>query len=187
MKNTVWVDEILEALKDVVLERTFKKGESLLRIGEVCEYVGRVEEGALRMFYLDAEGKDISFSFSLAQDIFTHYEGLLSGQASAMEIEALVDSRVLLIRKKELFELYESSFYWQKIGRLMSDAIFLSAKERIDFLLFYTIEQRYNYLQMNQPEILNVVAQKHIASYIGIQPQSLSRLKKRINKSEELT
>ncbi|WP_413512963.1 Crp/Fnr family transcriptional regulator [Myroides odoratus] len=184
MKNKVWVDEIVEALADIVTYKDIKKGETLLKIGEVCDYVGRVEVGSLRMFYLDAEGKDTSFSFFLKKDIFTHYEGLLTGTASLMEIVALVDTRVLLIHKKELFDLYESSFYWQKIGRLMSDAIFLNAKERIDFLLFYTPEQRYIYLQTHQSSILEEVAQKHIASYIGIQPQSLSRIKKRLDSTK---
>ncbi|WP_158963144.1 Crp/Fnr family transcriptional regulator [Myroides fluvii] len=182
MKNTVWVDELVTTLASVVEHRLVKKGEALLRIGEVCDYVGRVEIGAMRMFYIDAAGSDRSFSFFLAQDIFTNYEGLLTAEASKMEIQALVDTQVVLIRKKDLFHLYESSFYWQRMGRLMSDAIFLSAKERIDFLLFHTPEQRYKQLLANQPRILQEVPQKYIASYIGIQPQSLSRIRKRLSR-----
>lgn len=182
MKNISWVDEIIAALADVVLYKTLNKGESLLRMGEICDYVGRVEEGVLRMFYIDSTGKDSSFSFFISHDIFTHYEGLLTGKASTMEIEALVDTRVLLIRKRDLFNLYESSFYWQKIGRLMSDAIFLEAKERIDFLLFQNPEQRYKQMLIQQPLVVEQVKQKYIASYIGIQPQSLSRIKKRLEK-----
>lgn len=180
MKSSVWVEELVEALHDVVEYKTLGKGETLLAIDDVCDYVGRVEEGVMRMFYLDATGRDISFSFFLEQDIFTNYEGLLTGQASKMEIQALTEVQLILIRKKALFALYESSFYWQKIGRLMSDAIFLHAKERIDFLLFLTPEQRYLHMMQQQPQLAQLVPQKYIASYLGIQPQSLSRIKKRL-------
>ena len=180
MKNSILVEELLMALRDVVEYKTLAKGETLLAIGDVCDYVGRVEEGIMRMFYVDEASRDISFSFYLPNDIFTNYEGLLTQQVSNMEIQAMTTVRVALIPKKELFALYESSMYWQRVGRLMSDAIFLHAKERIDFLLFLTPEQRYRYLMREQPQIIQLIPQKDIASFLGILPQSLSRIKKRL-------
>lgn len=180
MKNNNWIEELIEALSDVVEYRTLAKGETLLGIGDVCNYVGRVDQGIMRMYYSNETGQDISFSFYLPGDVFTQYEGLLTEQVSTMEIQAMSTARVTLLPKKELFELCESSFYWQKIGRLMSDAMFLSAKERIDFLLFLTPEQRYRYLMREQPQIIQLLSQKDIASYLGIQPQSLSSMKKRL-------
>ena len=70
--------------------------------------------------------------------------------------------------------------YWQEFGRQMAEHIYLSAKKRVEDLLFLTAENRYLQLLKQHPEIFQHVPQKYIASYLGIQPQSLSRMRKRI-------
>ncbi|MDR0228507.1 MAG: Crp/Fnr family transcriptional regulator [Flavobacteriaceae bacterium] len=175
-----WTTMMLETLADKVEHRDLKKGELLLELGEVCDYVGFLKEGSMRMYYINEEGQDISFFFYLAGDVFTNYEGVISHTPSNMILECLSPCQVSLIRRDDLLALYDSSMQWQKIGKQMADSIFLNAKKRIDFLLFLTPEQRYLELVQHQPELLNAIPQKYIASYIGVKPQSLSRIRKRI-------
>lgn len=180
MKSNKWVDSILKEVGENVVEREVRRGEKLLDVGEVCDYVGLLEQGSMRMFYINEQGQDISFSFYLAGDVFTNYEGVVNGSPSNMIIECLSACKVKLIHRAHLFALYNSSIYWQEVGRHMADAIFVEAKRRIDFLLFHTPEKRYVELIAHQPNVLKSIPQKYIASYIGVKPQSLSRIRKRI-------
>ncbi|MDR2221437.1 MAG: Crp/Fnr family transcriptional regulator [Flavobacteriaceae bacterium] len=180
MEANQWTTRLLEVLADKVEHRELKKGDVLLDLGEVCDYVGFLKEGSMRMYYINEEGQDISFFFYLSGDVFTNYEGVVSYTPSNMVLECLTPCQVTLIKRDDLLALYNSSMEWQKVGRLMSDAIFLNAKKRIDFLLFLNPEQRYLDLLHHHPQILNSIPQKYIATYIGVKPQSLSRIRKRL-------
>ncbi|MTG97801.1 MULTISPECIES: Crp/Fnr family transcriptional regulator [Myroides] len=186
MKSTEIGQELLHELQDKVKYRKFKKGDEILSLGETCDFVGFVNKGALRMYYIEENGKEVSFSFYLQNDVFTNYEGILTGKPSNLIITALNDVEVSIIYKKELLRYYETSLKAQRIGRIMAEAIFLQAKKRIDFLLFLNPEQRYLQLVSDTPKIFEQVPQKYIASYLGITAQSLSRIRKRITQ-ERLT
>lgn len=181
MKSNNYVQQLLEDLKERVVVKSLTKGEEILSIGHVCDYVGIVRNGSLRMYYIDSEGNDVSFGFYLAGDIFTNYEGVLTDVPSQMIIVAMDYTTVELIRKEDLLSYYDSSLEHQKLGRCMAELIFLQAKKRIDFLLFLTPEQRYLQLMETSPEVFDCIPQKHIASYIGVKPQSLSRIRKRLS------
>jgi len=180
MKSNNYVQQLLEDLKERVVVKSLTKGEEILSIGQVCDYVGIVRNGSLRMYYIDSEGNDVSFGFYLAGDIFTNYEGVLTDVPSQMIIVAMDDATVELIRKEDLLSYYDSSLEHQKLGRRMAELIFIQAKKRIDFLLFLTPEQRYLQLIETSPEVFDCIPQKYIASYIGVKPQSLSRIRKRL-------
>ncbi|EPH12453.1 hypothetical protein HMPREF9713_01295 [Myroides odoratimimus CCUG 12700] len=181
MQSNHFVDRLLEDLQDSVIYRTLTKGEEILQLGEVCDYVGIVRKGCLRMYYIDAEGDDVSFAFYLSNHIFTNYEGVLTNAPSQLTIVATEETDVELIRKSDLFAYYETSIEAQLLGRRMAELIFLEAKKRIDFLLFLNPEQRYLQLIESTPEVFKCIPQKYIASYIGVKPQSLSRIRKRLN------
>lgn len=180
MKLNQWVEAILIALKDHVIHKEVPKGTVLLELGAICDYVGLLVNGSMRMYYINSEGQDISFAFYLSGDIFTNYEGVLKGTPSNMIIECLTPCTIKLVKRTDLFALYSSSAHWQEVGRHMADAIFINAKKRIDFLLFLTPEQRYVELLQSQNNVIQHIPQKYIASYIGVKPQSLSRIRKRL-------
>ncbi len=175
------IRDMLLILEPHVKRVSLKRGEKLLDIGQICEYMGVVTKGNLRMYYIDKKGNDISFLFFLTTHLVTNYESVLTETPSQMIIEATEASEITLLHKNDVFKLYQSSAKWQEAGRLISDQIFLKAKQRIDTLLFLSPEERYIDLLNNQPEILQQIPQKHIATYLGIQPQSLSRIRKRMN------
>ncbi|MEF9477078.1 hypothetical protein OWR28_04415 [Chryseobacterium sp. 1B4] len=95
-------------------------------------------------------------------------------------IQALLKTEILYFNKKEVEILIQKDIFWLGLAKRISDLAFLDAKQRLDDLFFYTPEERYINLLKKSPEILNKIPQKYISSYLGITPQSLSRIRKRI-------
>ncbi len=169
-------DELAPKLTSV----TLAKHDFLLQPGAICHHLGFVVNGTLRTFYVDSAGNDVSFLFHWTGQLFTNYESVLTRQPSTLAIQALEPTTVQLIHRDDLFALYETSMYWQRFGRIMADQIFLTARQRINDLLFLSPEERYLALLSQQPTVFQKIPQKYIATYLGITPQSLSRIRKRI-------
>jgi len=97
-----------------------KKDNFFISMGEICECIGFIKNGAIRTFYIDRNGNDISFVFHLEYNFFTDYESFLTTRPSKLFIQAIEDTDVLLIHKKDLFDLYATDVYWQEYGRNMA-------------------------------------------------------------------
>ncbi|KMQ61662.1 Crp/Fnr family transcriptional regulator [Chryseobacterium angstadtii] len=170
--------ELCSYLKKV----TFKKDDFFLKEGEYCRYVGFLKCGLMRSFYNKDCKADINVNFHLDHSLITDYDSILFGIKSKINIKAIEDSEVFLLHKNHLQDLYRKDPYWQEFGRKMAEVVYLHAKRRVENLLCRSPEQRYHQLLLENPKIFQLMSQKHIASYLGIQPQSLSRIKRRIQK-----
>ncbi|MBV8325221.1 Crp/Fnr family transcriptional regulator [Chryseobacterium sp.] len=164
--------------------RELKRKEFLIQQDEFCQFIGFVINGTLRTFYVNEEGNEINFLFHFHNRLedmgFTDFESFLLQEKAKLSIQALEKSYVALISRKNWMELTHSDEYWQLFGRRMTEVVYLAAKHRIEELLYFTPENRYLKLIENYPEIVLKFPQKYIASYLGIQPQSLSRIRKRL-------
>jgi CRP-like cAMP-binding protein len=170
-------DEFFSQLKSITLE----KSEFFLQQEEKCQYIGFVKNGTMRSFYNNENGNDVSFIFHFNNQFFTDYESILCDKKSKLNIQAIHKSELLLLHKDDLQKLYNKDAYWQEFGRKMTEKLYLDAKKRIEDLLYYTPEKRYKNLLKENPLVFQQIHQKHIASYLGITPQSLSRIRKRIS------
>ncbi|SDI82643.1 Crp/Fnr family transcriptional regulator [Chryseobacterium jejuense] len=169
-------DEFYSLLKDTRL----LKSNFFLKQGDKCKYLGFIKKGTIRSFYINDQGREINFGFYFENEFFTDYESILCDTVSKMNIQALENCEILLLSKEQLQALYQKEAYWQKFGRVMSEKIYLDAKKRIDDLLCLSPEKRYLNLLNKQPLLFQKIAQKHIASYLGVTEQSLSRIRSRI-------
>jgi hypothetical protein len=115
-------------------------------------------------------------------EFITDYESFISEQSAKLSIQSLTDAEVILLDRSGLIKLYETSFYWNKFGRIISEQIFLNSKRRTEDLLFKSPKERYLQLIEKQPNFFQLYSLKHIASYLGITPQSLSRIRKQLSK-----
>lgn len=170
-------DEFFSLLKNTNL----LKSEFFLKQGDKCKYLGFIKSGTLRSFYINDQGREINFGFYFENEFFTDYESILCDTISNMNIQAIEDCEILLLHKNDLQKLYKREAYWQQFGRVMSEKIYLDAKKRIDDLLCFSPENRYLNLLKKEPILVQKIAQKHIASYLGVTEQSLSRIRGRIN------
>lgn len=174
----------IEEMMAIAFPKKVRRGEFLLREGEICTHVGLVVTGALRTFYINESGEDISFLFHFNHRLehlaFIDYESVLLGTPTKLNIQATKNSLVYLIHKNDLAALYKKNEFWQKFEKQMADRVYLSAKRRVEDLLYYSPEKRYIHLLTENPLVFQKFPQKYIASYLGITPQSLSRIRKRI-------
>lgn len=165
--------------------KEIKKNDFVLRENDTCKFIGLLEEGSMRTFYVNEKGEDVSFLFHFNQQIedivFTDYEGFLLGTKSKLNIQALENSKVYFIDKDDWNKLFNKNAFWLCFSKKMTEKVYLSAKKRVEDLLYYSPENRYLKLLKENPQIFQKIPQKYIASYLGITPQSLSRIRNRIN------
>lgn len=154
------------------------KDTILLKKGQVCETLSVILSGAFRLFALDEEGKDTTTWLTFEGNIITEPSSFLSRQPSRYYIQALEHSEMAGIRYDSLEALYKEIPAFQVFGRKLMEDILVSSMCRATFLLLDTPQQRYERL-LRQPAQLQRVPLKYLASYIGITPTSLSRLRAR--------
>jgi len=160
----------------------FKKREFLQRQGDTCKNVYFLKSGFLRMYFVDMEGNEINCRFIDEHQFVLDCDSFITQTPSKYYWQAMQDSELLSLRYADIEMLYSTCPTWQCLGRLMTEQIFRQVNERVEMLLFYPPEVRYSMLLNRSPQLFNKVSQHHIASYIGVKPESLSRLRKRILK-----
>lgn len=170
----------LRELLAIMQKRHCRKGDIIFQRNTVCNSLGYIVNGALRTYCVMESGAEISFLLQVNGDFFGDYESYLTGERSEFIIEAMMDTEVLLFDKQELDRLTGSDVFWLGFSRTIPDVCFLEAKRRIEDLLFFGPEERYFRLLNRMPEIVQKIPLKFISSYLGITPQSLSRIRKRI-------
>ncbi len=171
--------EILSLIEHCVL-KTVKKEEFLLRINEDCKHSFFVEKGLLRQYAIDEKGKEHILSFAPERWIVTDRESVYFNQPSAYFIQALENSQVILL-DENFFDLLSKRFpkFTDFNNRLLHNHI-RHLKKRINLLLSAVAEDRYLEFLKMYPAIVNRVPQTMIASYLGITPESLSRVRKEL-------
>jgi CRP-like cAMP-binding protein len=161
--------------------RTISKGDFFNMQNFVCSDLGFIKSGLFRIYYYDEEtmADRNMFFFSEGQFIVS-FRSFIYQYPCIYYIEALEDAELYAIKYQDLQNLYSTNKGWANTGRLLAELFFEYAQSRMESLLFNTVEQRYIKLLKEQPEILKRIALYHIASYLGITSQSLSRIRKRL-------
>ena len=168
-----------EMILSLFLPQTYKKGEYFLAEGQVCRYAGFIGKGLVR-YYINHEGEEKTYEFGQENNFVCNYESFLPQLPSTKIIQALEDCEILQISYPALQDLYRSVRGGERFGRLVIEQVFVQLLQALASLYTDTPEQRYTKLLNERPALLQRVSQYHIASYVGIKPQSLSRIRKRI-------
>ena len=137
-------------------------------------------KGIIRL-YIPKEEYDLTFGFLFDNEFVTAYDSLLTQSPSEYQIETLTETILWKISNKDLQEVYERTYNGNIIGRKMAENMFLIKSKRELSLLSKTAEERYLDIFSDRPKLLQQIPLKYIASYIGITPQALSRIRKRIS------
>jgi CRP-like cAMP-binding protein len=150
----------------------------LLQQGDVCRHESFVTKGCFRSFYLDKEGNEHIIHFAVEDYWITDLEGLLDESPSAIYIEALERSEVLQIEKTNLDMLLSSSITFEKFFRILHQRAYIAQNNRILDNIGLDAKERYMKFAKKHPHLLHRVAQKYIASYLGITPVFLSQIQR---------
>jgi CRP-like cAMP-binding protein len=172
------LQELFEIFSRISKKEEHNKGETLLRAGRICRKLYFIEKGALRFYYINEEGKDITHWFLFENDFITELESFLFKKESDYSIEVLEDT-VLYSMDFEAYQNLSSTF--PEIDKLWSVILtkgVVDLGEKIKDLQFRNAKTRYDNLLEKHTDILQRVSLGHIASYLGITQQSLSRIRK---------
>ena len=168
------------ALQERLTIQHLKKGDFLTRQGEVCRQVSFINKGLVRMFY-NVEGKEIATGFMCQNEYIAQYDSFLLQQPSAGSIDALEDCEMVNLSYADMQLLYRSHPVFQVFGRKIAEMLFIMVTSQTTRLLTMTPEERYQSVVQYQPFVIQRVPQYMIASYIGITPEHLSRLRRKMS------
>lgn len=172
-------DEDWNTFSSKLVSQQFPKKSTILKTGQVENYLSFVEKGIVR-FYVPSENKDLTFTFGFDSEFVSGYDSFITRLPANYTIEALADTILWRISYNDLQEIYAVTEMGNTIGRFASEGLFLKKSKRELSLLNESAEQRYRNLFTEQPQLIQKIPQKYLASYIGITPQALSRIRKRI-------
>ncbi len=168
------MDDLISSFKS----EKIKKGEFLLIQGEICDKISFVKEGCLRLYYM-ANDVETTVWFSFENNSAIELSSFFSESPSEYYIEAVEESEILSIHKSDLTSLYERHPELQRIIRIFWEDVILNLLKRYTALQKDSAEKRYLDL-MSQPHYLQRIPQKYLASYIGVTPTSLSRIRRNL-------
>ncbi len=168
------------------IPRTLNAKEFFIRENETCHEIAFVDKGVLRMYYLSPDGKEINTMFFFENDFATSFQSLLLQKPSRYFIQALDDCELITVAYDTLQNAYEHSQLWNKFGRIIAEKSYIISEKRIESLLFLDAEECYLNLVKTYPKVFDQVPLYHIASYLGIERESLSRLRKKLSKPKTI-
>jgi CRP-like cAMP-binding protein len=162
--------------------KAIKKHDFFVREGELCNYVAFINKGSVRITY-NKDGEEQVGGFFVKGDWVSEYGSFLGRQPSVYSINAIENTELFLLNYDKMQQLYDRGKPFERFGRIVAEQLFLITVERQISFLLQTPEERYRKLLEDQPHLFNLVSLKQIASFLGIKPESLSRIRKRINKA----
>jgi len=169
--------ELYEKVYNNTPEKKCKKGSVLLDNSQRCDHIYFVEEGLLRMYFIDHKGNDITQWFAPEDTIITAGDSFFDRSISKFYIEALEDSSVRLMTLDMMNALCDASHEFERFARLLIQKMFLELTYKMEDQHFKTAKERYTAMMNRYPSIFQRANLGHIASYIGITQQSLSRIR----------
>jgi CRP-like cAMP-binding protein len=174
-------DVELETIAHKFKSKIVKKKNFLLRQGETCKDLVIVQKGCLRLYYLK-DDIEVSVWFAFQHSSAIEIYSFISENPSDYFLQAIEDSEVLYLSKIELKKLYQYQPKMQEMMRKFWEDVILNLINRFTALQKDSAEKRYLDL-LQKPDFLETIPQKYLASFIGVTPTSLSRIRKQIAKN----
>lgn len=183
-------DAAMEALLENSKELTFVRGDSINNEGNLSRYLYFIVSGKARLCYVDHSGRTITWSLhfnelhsTLRNLVIIDYMGFFTQATGKMHMEAITDLRLLRIGKKGQGDKPDGGSNMEKCLQKLHEHSFIAIYERILQLLTQSAVERYNHLLRHEPHLLQLFSDKYLASYLGIEPQSLSRIRKKLQRT----
>ena len=173
-----------ELAKTFFLPKKLRKRQYLLQEGDVSKYVAFVEKGMLRSYTIDEKGGEHIIQFAFEGWWIGDQYSFLTGEPSQYNIDALEDSELLLLSKTAEEQLMERIPKMERYFRILLQNHVIANQRRLVSSLSHTAEEKYNELIQSCPTIPRRVPQHMMASFLGITPETLSRIRRKAANSE---
>jgi CRP-like cAMP-binding protein len=194
-KDNVAMDELKKILKDLIqltepewnilkdklIRKEFKAKSIIIREGKIADCIYFIDKGLLRTYFLQ-DGKEVNTYFACDGQFITSYSSFISQTPSYEYLETIENSSVYSISFANMTELYKIASKFEKLGRIMAEKNYLCVIDRTRKMQTLTAKQKYlDFIDSYDKKIVQRVPQHQIASYLGIAPESLSRVRKHIS------
>jgi len=170
------------AWEQFFVPKKLRKRQFLIQEGELCRLLAFVNSGCLRSYTVDARGEEHINQFAIRDWWISDLQNYVAGGKAVHSIDALEDSDILILEKSSRDKLLDTAPKADRYFRLLQESGFTATSRRIDSLLKDTAEERYLAFLKTYPSLVEQIPQHQIASYLGITPQSLSRIRKELSK-----
>jgi len=178
-------DDDWQLLSNKLTIVSFDKNVNFHSHGNLCNEIMFLTSGVARSYVIDCNGRDYTCNFhfndpaSSIKNVFvTDYASIIRNEESKLYFESLTEIEVILIPVSQVKKLYEGNANWGRIGRIIAEEAYYITQQRTLSLLTMTATERYEQLINHIPSTISLIPELYIASYLGITPQSLSRIKK---------
>ncbi len=167
-----------QAMQRTLKPKKLARHEHFLLQGEVCRQLGFITEGYVRLYYVVGD-EEITKDFNFKHDFCGSYASFISQQPALFNVIAMEPVRLYAISRDSLMMLYENFSCWQKLGRLSMERMFVRKELREASFLIDSPEERYQKLWLESPHWVRRIPLKYLASYLGMAPETLSRIRKK--------
>ena len=158
----------------------FKKGAHLLRAGELAKDISIISKGLVRGYYSDSNGNEFTKAFDCKHDVIANIRSHLKQEPSRQFFQAIEDTEIYSIDFETFGGLCEKSIFWERLYSKVMEQEFLERENREYMFLVKSAEERYQEFLKQFPNIANRLNGKLIASFIGVAPETLSRLRAKL-------
>lgn len=171
-------ENVIEDIISKIQKVTLNKRTTLLKAGQICEYIYFIDKGLARSFYA-SEGKEYTTDIFIDGEFMVEFASFIYQKPSIQNIELIEDCTLYFISYEDLQALYSQYPIMERIGRLIAEHHYLSLSTHNYLLKFNTTSERYDYLFKNKIEIIRRAPLGVIASYLGMSIENLSRIRKK--------
>jgi CRP-like cAMP-binding protein len=185
------IDSLIDLTKEekeyflsILKEKKLRKRQYHVQAGDMCRYETYVVKGCLRQYYVDDEGIEHTVSFAIEDWWISDMYGLITGNPSLTNIEAIEDSELLLIEKNDFDKLLIKVPKFERFFRIKLQRAFVAHQRRIIENMSMPADQRYLNFIEQFPSLEQRLPLKLIATYLGITPESLSRIRKQLTEGK---
>lgn len=169
-----------QIIRDVFEPVSYPAGHVLVEAGQVSRYMYFINGGYLRLYYINQEGEEITTHINCPMDFMTAFNSYIGQTASEETFECITACELLRVPHHELESLLKHNQRWAEFGKIVYEEVIKYNEQKARDLVSLTAEQRYLKLLEKHPDIVQHVPLQYIASFIGIKPESLSRIRRRI-------
>lgn len=173
----------LQPLLEIFRPDALQPGEHFVEAGEKGTAIAFLESGLLRSYYISPDGKEHNKHFFQPSELLAPLTSLVTGEPSPVYIGCLQEARLQIADYATLLKVYQAHPYLNKVGRILVEWAWIGKERRETQLIMLNSLERYQAFQQEFPGLEEQIPQYHIASYLGITPVQLSRLRARLGAS----
>ena len=175
-----FTEEEQSVITSYLIPKKLRKKQYLLQEGDICKSIAFVEKGAMREYSVDEKGNEHILQFAIEGWVISDLYSFMTGEAATYNIDALEDTELILITKSAQEEIMKRVPKYETYSRMQITGAYLAMQKRITSIISNPVEDRYLNFTRLYPDIIQRVPQHMVASYLGLTPETLSRIRRKL-------